>query len=65
MYAQDYDEMFPVHAYWEGDWNSAEGKSKYWEGRVLPYIKIWGFFVAPPMEAPPQPRRTGGTQAHA
>ncbi|MBC7804713.1 MAG: DUF1559 domain-containing protein [Akkermansiaceae bacterium] len=47
MYTQDYDETFPVHAYWEGNWNTAEGKSAYWQGRVLPYIKNLDVFRCP------------------
>ncbi len=47
MYTQDYDELFPVHAYWENNWNTIEGKSQYWEGRVLPYIKNLGIFRCP------------------
>jgi prepilin-type N-terminal cleavage/methylation domain-containing protein/prepilin-type processing-associated H-X9-DG protein len=47
MYTQDYDEMFPVHAYWESNWNTVEGKSQYWQGRVLPYIKTLGVYRCP------------------
>lgn len=47
MYTQDYDEMFPVHAYWEGNWNTSEGKAEYWQGRVLPYIKSLDVFRCP------------------
>jgi prepilin-type processing-associated H-X9-DG protein/prepilin-type N-terminal cleavage/methylation domain-containing protein len=47
MYAQDSDEMYPVHAYWEGDWDTAAGKGNYWQGRVLPYIKNLQVFRCP------------------
>ncbi|MBC8134791.1 MAG: DUF1559 domain-containing protein [Fibrella sp.] len=47
MYTQDYDEMFPVHAYWEGNWDTAAGKAEYWQGRVLPYIKSLDVFRCP------------------
>lgn len=64
MYTQDYDEMFVVHAYWEGDWNTAEGKAKYWEGRVLPYIKNLGVFRCP-SDGGSSAATTGGSDAGA
>jgi prepilin-type N-terminal cleavage/methylation domain-containing protein/prepilin-type processing-associated H-X9-DG protein len=62
MYTQDYDEMFPVHAYWDNDWNTTEGKSLYWEGRVLPYIKNLGVFVCP-SDGGTSAATTNGTEA--
>lgn len=62
MYTQDYDEMFPIHAYWENDWNTAEGKAKYWQGRVLPYIKNLGIFRCP-SDAGGSAATTGGGDA--
>ncbi|MCG9895042.1 MAG: prepilin-type N-terminal cleavage/methylation domain-containing protein [Fimbriimonadaceae bacterium] len=39
IYLADYDDTFPMHAFWEDGWATTEGKALYWPGRILPYMK--------------------------
>ncbi|MBC8065347.1 MAG: prepilin-type N-terminal cleavage/methylation domain-containing protein [Chlorobia bacterium] len=39
IYLADYDDVYPVHSFWEGDWATTAGKANYWPGRILPYMK--------------------------
>jgi prepilin-type N-terminal cleavage/methylation domain-containing protein/prepilin-type processing-associated H-X9-DG protein len=47
MYNVDSDDVFPVHAFWEGDWAQPEGKLKYWPGRIFPYMKNFDILKSP------------------
>jgi prepilin-type N-terminal cleavage/methylation domain-containing protein/prepilin-type processing-associated H-X9-DG protein len=46
MYADDYDETYPMSYYYQNGANSSNGYVQ-WSGLISPYVKNWGLFVCP------------------
>ena len=46
IYLADYDDTFPMHAFWEDGWATTEGKQMYWPGRIFPYMKTFDLLRA-------------------
>lgn len=46
IYLADFDDTYPMHAFWEDGWATEEGKKMYWPGRIFPYMKTFNLLQA-------------------
>jgi prepilin-type N-terminal cleavage/methylation domain-containing protein len=46
IYTADFDDMFPMHSFWEDGWGTTEGKRMFWPGRIFPYMKTFDLLSA-------------------